>query len=206
MFTLLVIQYFIQQRVQPQNIWTECTMFTEAYIYIRLQASIANLLTILRLLTNWPCSKFSDISTKFLYISPNKTIFYWQLWYSYNKTNSTQICKKNITQIFRTIIFVDGVHLNCLCTNYMQWPLQPLKRPPCCLKMFDTRHWVTWHHISEEQRHQLHYYKTLKTSNFCNAFNVSLVIIIWYLMIICLARWTKQHILVKRNYHYHNLD
>lgn len=69
MFTLLVIQYFIQYRVQPQNIWTECKMFRKAHNYIQLQASIPNLLTILRLLANWPCSKFSDISTKFIYMA-----------------------------------------------------------------------------------------------------------------------------------------
>lgn len=183
MFTLLVIQYFIQYRVQPQNIWTECKMFTKAHIYIQLQASISNLLTILRLLANWPCLKFSDRSKKFLYMAftSTQTKQYFIDSYGIHITKLT-VCKyaKNITQIFRIIIFVDGVHLNYLCTNYMQWPFQPLKRPPCCLKMFDTCHPVTWHHIPEEQRPQLHFYKTLQTPNFCKAFNVSLAIIIWY--------------------------
>jgi len=48
-------------------------MFTKAHIYIQLQASIPNLLTILRLLANWQCSKFSDISTKFLYMAFKST-------------------------------------------------------------------------------------------------------------------------------------
>jgi len=104
MFILLVIQYFIQYRVQPQNIWTECKMFTKAHIYIQLQASIPNLLTILRLLANWPRSKIFwhkyEVSLHGLHIYPNKTIFYWQLWYSYNKTKSMQMCKKYHTDFW----------------------------------------------------------------------------------------------------------
>lgn len=179
-------------------------MLTKAHIYIQLQASIPNLLTILRLLANWPCLKFSDISTKFLYMAftSTETKQYFIDISGIHITKLT-VCKhaKKITQIFRIIIFVDGVHLNFLCTNYMQWPFQPLKRPPpCCLKMLDTKLSslpVTWYHIPREQRPQLHFYNTLKTPNFCKAFDVSMAIVIWYLMILCLedepniTSWSK---------------